>query len=76
MADSPTAETATTPLGHKLRQLREGRGWSRETLARKAGTTPLTILRAEVHGTSPTLASLQAWAGALNVPVSELVDPE
>lgn len=73
MADSPSAQTA---LGQRLRDLRTQKGWSRETLGAKSGTTALTILRAEIHGTQPTLASLTAWADALDVPLSELLDPK
>jgi transcriptional regulator with XRE-family HTH domain len=75
MADSTNAQTA---LGRRLRDEREAKGWSRETLGRKSNTTPLTILRAEVHGSQPTLTSLAAWADALGVPVSDflLPDPE
>lgn len=72
MPDSADVDLA---LGQHLRSLREAKGWSRETLARKSGTAPLTILRAEVHGTDPTLSSLTAWADALEVPLAELVDP-
>lgn len=70
MADPHDAQT---DLGAKLRSLREGKGWSRETLAKRSGTTPLTILRAEIHGSEPTLASLQRWANALGVPVADLL---
>lgn len=76
MADSTDAHLA---IGQRLRSLREGKGWSRETLARFSGTAPLTILRAEVHGSDPAASTLLAWADALDVTVSELIgdhDPE
>lgn len=64
---------ARTDLGRNLRTLREARGWSRDLLARKSDTAPLTILRAEVHGSDPAASTLLAWATALDVTVSELV---
>lgn len=67
----PTQEPSD--LGRRLRSLREARGWSRDLLARKSGITTMTILRTEVHGTDPTLATVQSLATALDVTVSELV---
>lgn len=67
---------AQTDFGRRLRTLREAKGWSRDLLARKSGTAPLTILRAEVHGTDPVLSTVVAWADALGVPPADLVgDP-
>lgn len=59
-------------MGQRLRALREGREWSRDLLARKSGTTALTILRAEVHGSDPALSTVMAWADALGVTLDEL----
>lgn len=70
MADSAERQTE---IGQRLRAIREGKGWSRDLLARKSGTTALTILRAEVHGSDPAASTLLAWAAALDVTVSELV---
>lgn len=70
MADSTERQTE---IGRRLRALREDKGWSREALARKSETAPLTILRAEVHGSDPAASTLLAWATALDVTVSELV---
>ena len=60
-------------MGQRLRAVRENKGWSRDLLARKSGTTALTILRAEVHGSDPALSTVLAWADALDVTVAELV---
>lgn len=68
-----------TEIGQRLRALREARGWSRETLARRSDTAPLTILRAEVHGSDPALSTVLAWADALDVSLGDLAgdtDPE
>lgn len=56
--------------------LREARGWSRDLLARKSGTTALTILRAEVHGSDPAWSTVRSWAAALDVSVSDLIDDD
>ena len=63
----------TPPLAD-LRKLREARGWSRETLAEKSGTSAMTVLRAELHGSDPSLSTLTAWADALGVQIDELVN--
>ena len=59
-------------MGRNLRTLRDARGWSRDLLARKSDTAPLTILRAEVHGSDPALSTVLAWADALGVSLDEL----
>lgn len=64
---------APTQTSSRIRAAREAKGWSREVLARKSDTAPLTILRAEVHGSDPAASTLLAWATALDVTVSELV---
>lgn len=71
--DVGTVEPPEAEIGRRLRALREDKGWSRETLGRKSDTAPLTILRAEVHGSDPAGSTLLAWATALDVTVSELV---
>lgn len=65
---------ATSPLGTRLRDAREGRGWSRAVLAGESGTSEPAIARTELYGNSPRLATLVAWADALGVSVSDLVD--
>jgi transcriptional regulator with XRE-family HTH domain len=63
-------------MGQRLRAVREDKGWSRDLLARKSGTTSLTILRAELHGSDPALSTVLAWADALEVSVAELVEDD
>ena len=72
--NAPVTIVHVTPPLADLRKLREARGWSRETLAEKSGTSAMTILRAELHGSDPSLSTLTAWADALDVPLDELVD--
>ena len=68
--------TDSTPLGFRLRAAREAKGWSRETLARATGTSALTILRAEIHGSSPRIDTLTSWAEALDVSIGQLLAEE
>ena len=64
---------ATSTLGGNLRSAREGRGWSRETLARKSSTSVPAIARTELYGTEPRLSTLWKWALALEVEPTELL---
>jgi len=63
----------TDDLGARLRATREQRQLTREALGAMTETSPLTILRAELHGSSPTIGTLQAWAAALDVPIGFLL---
>jgi transcriptional regulator with XRE-family HTH domain len=60
-------------VGERLRRLREARGVSLSALARAAGIGKATLSGLE-HGTrNPTLETLYAVAGALEVPLTALV---
>ncbi|MFG2041202.1 helix-turn-helix domain-containing protein [Dactylosporangium sp. NPDC048998] len=60
-------------VGERLRRLREARGVSLSALARSAGIGKATLSGLE-HGTrNPTLETLYAVAGALEVPLTALV---
>lgn len=74
MTDTHTRVTIAhvTPLP-MLRTLREARGWSRETLADRSGTSAMTVLRAELHDANPAISTVAAWAHALGVSVSDLM---
>jgi transcriptional regulator with XRE-family HTH domain len=65
---------ATTPLGNALRDAREARGWSRATLADASGTSEPAISRTELYGNQPRLATLEAWASALEIPLVVLLN--
>lgn len=65
---------ATTPLGTALRTAREARGWSRAALADASGTSEPAISRTELYGNQPRLATLEAWARALDMPLVVLLD--
>ncbi|MFI7071492.1 helix-turn-helix domain-containing protein [Micromonospora sediminicola] len=54
-------------LGHAVRELREGLGWSQSQLARAAGMTQSAVARFEAGGTVPTLVVLERLARALDM---------
>ena len=57
-------------LGEKLRQLRNERNISQRDLARSAGLSPNSISLIERDETSPSVATLQSLATALNIRMS------
>jgi transcriptional regulator with XRE-family HTH domain len=57
-------------LGDKLRQLRSERNISQRDLARLAGLSPNSISLIERNETSPSVATLQSLATALNIRMS------
>lgn len=65
--------TTASTLATRLREKRDAAGVSREKLAAKAGVSLSTVLRIE-QGSGAHLSSLRKIAGALEVPLSELVD--
>ena len=58
-----------------LARLRLDRGWTQEQLAMKAGLSRLALGRIERGAVVPRAGTLQALAGALDVPLGELVTP-
>lgn len=63
-------------LGEKLRNLRSERNISQRDLARLAGLSPNSISLIERDETSPSVATLQSLAGALNVRMSYFFEEE
>lgn len=65
--NDPCAVTAE-PLANHIRRLRLERGWSQERLARKAGVSHQTVMRAErADATYPHYSTRLALARALGV---------
>jgi transcriptional regulator with XRE-family HTH domain len=60
-------------LANRLKQLRVDRGFTQERLAELASLSPDAIRRLERAGFSPTVRVLNQLAGALGMPVSDLV---
>jgi len=63
-------------LGDKLRQLRGERNISQRDLARLAGLSPNSISLIERDETSPSVATLQSLATALNIRMSYFFEEE
>ena len=63
-------------LGEKLRQLRNERNISQRDLARLAGLSPNSISLIERDETSPSVATLQSLASALNIRMSYFFENE
>jgi transcriptional regulator with XRE-family HTH domain len=61
-------------VGTCIRQLREARGYSLRTLAKRSGLSLNTISRIERGESSPTVSSLQQLATALSVPINEFFE--
>lgn len=54
-------------MGSAIRTAREAKGWSRATLAQKAGVAPGTVSNVELYGTEPRWDTVQAIAAALGL---------
>jgi transcriptional regulator with XRE-family HTH domain len=59
-------------LASKVKQLREGRGWSQEDLSHKAGIHPTYLSGLECGKRNPTVKVLEKIAKALDVYVTDL----
>jgi transcriptional regulator with XRE-family HTH domain len=57
----------------RLRQIREGKGMTQDTLAKKAGVSRAYLSRLEMGRHDPPLSRLRKLAKALGVPVADLV---
>jgi transcriptional regulator with XRE-family HTH domain len=61
-------------FGRRLRQLRNERNWSLETLASRSGVSRSMISQIEREQANPTLAVTLRIAQAFGMPLAELVD--
>jgi transcriptional regulator with XRE-family HTH domain len=60
-------EGANLPLGERLKQLRQGRGWSQADLAAKIGTDPGQISRYENGRMTPSAEAVARLAEVIDV---------
>jgi len=63
-------------IGERIRRLRKERGWTQTELADQVGTTKRAIIHYESHGKYPPAPILAAMAGAFNMTMDALMDPE
>ena len=68
-------DTVAVNLGNNIRQLREARRMSQEQIAQIAGIPRPTWSNLESGSSNPTLSILLRVAGALQVPLEELIGP-
>jgi XRE family transcriptional regulator, regulator of sulfur utilization len=66
--------TSWKQRGMKIKELREARGWTQETLARKARVSRVTIGRIEIGHSRPSLDLVERLAKVFKVKVSELLE--
>lgn len=62
-------------LAGNIRRLRDSQALSLSALARRSGIAKATLSAIEQGDGNPTVATLHSLAGALRIPVSELLDP-
>jgi transcriptional regulator with XRE-family HTH domain len=67
-------------IGQRVKKLRLAKGWSQPELARRSGLTEKTVSNYETGARGaedPPLATVQAFADALEVPITDLLgEPE
>jgi transcriptional regulator with XRE-family HTH domain len=71
--DPTVSHDLPSQLSQRLRQLREEKGFSLAALSRRAGISKPSIWAWETGKTVPRSRSLHALAGALGVPISEIL---
>ena len=69
---SPAPATTELQLGPRIRALRQARGFTLRELAERAGVTESFLSQVEREVTSPSIASVQRIAGALDLAIAEL----
>src|SRR4029079_4518056 len=69
---SPASASTELQLGPRIRALRQARGDTLGDLARRAGVTARFLSQVEREVTSPSIASVQRIARALDLAIAEL----
>ena len=69
---SPTPASTELQLGPRIRALRQARGYTLRDLAERAGVTESFLSQVEREVTSPSIASVQRIARALDLAIAEL----
>jgi transcriptional regulator with XRE-family HTH domain len=72
-AENVVRPTICIRVGHKIRELRDSKGWSQRMLADHAGIENAHLARLELGQREAGLLILQKIADALEVPVWELL---
>ena len=74
--NSTQLQPELTKLGIRLRRLRHQRNWTLEALAKQTGISEAYLSRLEGGERQPSLSILFTLAGAYNVAISSLFEPE
>lgn len=61
-------------FGNRVRELRTARGYTQEDLAEKSGFFRTYVSRIETGEANPTLTTMYALAGSLQVEIADLLD--
>lgn len=69
-------ENIEIQIAERIASLRENRGWTLETLSKKAGISKSQLSRIENLHTSPPLGTISRLAQALNVSIEDLIKYE
>jgi len=67
-------EEVSRLIGHRVREVRDARGYSQEKLGRLTGLSRETIRKIEAGETLPEVITLDVIAQGLEVPLTVLVD--
>lgn len=62
-----------SPIGHRLRELREARGWTQAELAKQSGVRQGTISKLEAGTSGGTITVAERLAAALGVDAGYLL---
>jgi transcriptional regulator with XRE-family HTH domain/tetratricopeptide (TPR) repeat protein len=73
-SDRPPASGRRDPVGVRIAMLRRARGLTQELLAERAGVSLESVRKVEHQTRTPSLAMLDALAGALDITAGELID--
>jgi transcriptional regulator with XRE-family HTH domain len=71
--ESAAFRRVATQLGHRVRELRRGLGWTVEEAAERFGIEPAHVRRIEAGRTNPSLATLVSIALGLDTDVVSLL---
>ncbi|AYF87519.1 XRE family transcriptional regulator [Pseudomonas sp. DY-1] len=73
MPSPPKSPSLRRQFGHRIRELREGKGMNQEAFADKCGFARTYMSRIETGGANPSLDAIKVLADALEVDLSTLL---
>ena len=73
MTGARSRDPVVALFGRRMKRAREAQEWSARELARRSGLSASTVVRAEAASLDMNLSTAARVAGALSIPLSELV---